>query len=507
MKMRVGIVLAFLAALIAQPLQVDAIDTTFPPERLSTSPLIITAYYISAAMPGYFEVYNNGSDTIDIRDWSLQLKWSLLSTAPAGSVVNAPLTLPLATTPQYLPPHHYAVIGFGATVATPSILFDALDGSPGNYINEISLQNIEYKPYVKTFTSAQSQRMVLGETSTGYTSTGTYAIDIRTALYDSGLYSPLMSDFPLAPVEVLANPRNCSPNENDTACHEYVKFYNGTSAPISFDGTRLRIGYQSQSISSSNTVILGGVVAPGEYAVFDTAESGEPLSISNSGGYIWLEDTYGIVSYPSTIVAYADASTDSHKGQAWTNFDGVWQWAIPNPGGINTPLPAEVGNSDALNLAPCRADQYRNPETNRCKAIETLSTPAACDTGEYRNPETGRCKKITSSSGSSLQPCDEGQYRNPETNRCKAIASQTASLAPCQAGWERNPDTNRCRKAQNGALPISDFAPQPYEQTKTSGLGWLAFASVGTGVIGYGIWEWRSEIIALKRRLSARFVR
>ncbi len=507
MKMRVGIVLAFLAALLLQPLQASAIETTIPPERLSSSPLLITAYYISSGTPGYFELYNSGSETIDLREWSLVVKWSLLQTAAAGSTVSAPLSFPLATTLSYLPSHHYIVVGFGSAVTAPSIVADAVTGEVGNYINEVSLQNAKYKPYIKTFTGVQTQRMMLGETSTGYTTTGTYSFDSRTALYDNGLYAPAAGDFPLAPIEVLANPRICSPTENDISCHEYVKFYNNTSAAISFDGTRLRIGYQGQSISSANTIVLGGTIAPGEYAVFDHNENDEPLSISNGGGYVWLEDSYGIVSYPSTVISYADATSDAHKGQSWASIANVWQWATPNPGGTNTPLPTETLASDIDGLTPCRADQYRSPETNRCRAIETASAPAACDVGEYRNPDTGRCKKVASASSTALQPCDEGQYRNPETNRCKSIASQASSLTPCQPGWERNPETNRCRKSQGGTSSLADFAVQPYEEARSSGLGWLAFAIVGAGLVGYGVWEWRSELAALRRRLFARSMR
>ena len=77
-------------------------------------------------------------------------------------------------------------------------------------------------------------------------------------------------------------------------------------------------------------------------------------------------------------------------------------------------------------LKPCRDDQYRNPETNRCKSIASASsTLKPCAADQYRNPETNRCKKISSSS-SSLKPCRSDQERNPETNRCKKVIKDTA---------------------------------------------------------------------------------
>lgn len=507
MKVWVGAVLALVCMTLMQPASVSAIETIEPPDRLSPSPLLISAYYISGATPGYFEIYNSSSETIDMSTWALSLKWTLSPSAPTGSAASPPLTMPLASSARYLPGHHYAVVGFGSVVVGASVTFEAVTGTPNSFLNEISLVNAGYKPYVKTFTTAQSQRMMLGETTTGYTSTGSYATDTRTALYDSGLYTPSQSEFPLAPIEVLANPRNCSPSELDTACREYVKFYNHTSTPVSFEGTRLRIGYQGQAVSSSNTIALTGTIAPGEYAVFAATETGAPLTITNTGGYVWLEDLYGIVSYPSSVISYSDASSDTHKGQSWALINGSWQWALPSPSGANLPLPVETSTTTTDSLVPCRPDQYRSPETNRCRALESVSTPTACDSSEYRNPETGRCKKIASATSSTLQPCDDGQYRNPETNRCKSLASQASSLTPCAPGWERNPETNRCRKASAGTTSLSDFAVLPYEETKSSGLGWLAFATVGAGLAAYGIWEWRVELLNLRRKLFAKFVR
>ena len=504
MKRWVGIWMLGIALTLGMATSAFAIDVIEPPLRLSSSPLIISAYYINGATPGYFELYNAGSEQVDLQDYTLTIKWS---TPPSGAP-SLPLTMPLQTSHAYLPSHHYAVVGFGATVAGASISGEAITGATGSFVNEISLQSDSFKPYAKSFATAQTQRMVLGETSTGYTTTGSYGVDTRLTLYDNGIYLPNQTDFPLAPVEILANPRNCSPAEIDTACHEYVKFYNSTTEPVSFEGSRLRIGYQGQSASSSNTVSLGGTIQPGEYAVFDHTETGAPLSISNSGGYVWLEDQYGITVYPSSIVSYSDASSDTHKGQSWALLGENWQWALPSPAGANTALPQIQSNTPTTtDLTPCRADQYRSPETNRCRLIEAAATPTPCDAGEYRNPETGRCKKVATASSSGLQPCDEGQYRNPETNRCKSIASQTTSLTPCQPGWERNPDTNRCRKVSSSAVPQADFAVQNYQSGKQSGLGWIAFATVASGLVAYGIWEWRRELTAQYRRFVARYMR
>lgn len=61
---------------------------------------------------------------------------------------------------------------------------------------------------------------------------------------------------------------------------------------------------------------------------------------------------------------------------------------------------------------PCRDDQYRNPDTKRCK----LKSKKPCKKpGQRRNPLTNRCKQKPKK----LIPCKPHQFRNPLTNRCK----------------------------------------------------------------------------------------
>jgi hypothetical protein len=86
---------------------------------------------------------------------------------------------------------------------------------------------------------------------------------------------------------------------------------------------------------------------------------------------------------------------------------------------------------------PCRPDQYRNPETGRCKKKPSdARAPAGtrrrkpCKEGEYRHPETGRCRKI----------------RRPNSSRPPRERSPRTGLKPCKAGYERNMETRRCRK-------------------------------------------------------------
>ena len=104
--------------------------------------------------------------------------------------------------------------------------------------------------------------------------------------------------------------------------------------------------------------------------------------------------------------------------------------------------------------------------------------------------------------------CKADEERNPDTNRCRKIATSSVP-APCKEGQERNPDTNRCRTITK--MPNADYAVLGAE-TKNSG-NWYAVAAISGVMIlalGYAIWEWHDEIGKFfKKRFKfiARFAR
>ncbi len=451
----------------------DAITVVPPPALLPNPPLLITAYSVDTATPNYIELYNDSDTMIRASDWSLVITWALDANAPVGSPLTPPLSLPISTNDTlYMLPKQYIVLSFGTSVTGAAVTIDPLTGETGNFISNLSLDNSDYKPYVKLFSSPQTQRMRLNQTTTGYTSTGSYSVDDRNALYDNGFYQPRDS-FPLAPYEILANPRRCSPLEASEDCKEYVEFYNDTRSPISFDGTSLRIG----DSTSADSIVLSGTMMPGEYSVFDMDAAGKPLTISNSGGFIWLEDTYGVRMYDNTVVSYANV-TASHKGQSWSLVNGNWQWSLATPAAQNKALPVDPPKRSraTTNLTPCQTNQYRNPLTNRCKLIATTS------------------------SSSSLTPCAAGQYRNPTTNRCKsAVLGATTTLKPCAVNQTRNLETNRCRKTVS-SVPDAAFAIEPVKDSAKAFIGWWALGGVGLLAAGYGVWEWRQELRGLLQK-------
>jgi hypothetical protein len=240
-------------------------------------------------------------------------------------------------------------------------------------------------------------------------------MNCRDQLYTGGWYGgPPAGTNGLQILEILANSNKCSPVDSDLTCGNYIKLYNQTDSEINLADYRLRTGHQGQSPGINNRFTWGQdimpeleeyILLPGEYFMLTTRNDGQPISVTTTGGFIWLEDAYGVKIYESTIVEYPSASSTTKVGWAWA-FDGkTWQWTMsPQPYGPNVfelppPKPAAAGRS----LVPCRPGQERNPETNRCRS--------------------------TASAGSTLTPCRPGQERNPDTNRCRSVAGSSSSAA------------------------------------------------------------------------------
>lgn len=321
----------------------------------------------------------------------------------------------------------------------------------------------------------------------------------RTSLYAGVWYEPATSTS-LRIVELLPRARECAPNEVAYDCRDYVKLQNISTDDALLDGLRVRIGYQGQTATASNTVVLAGAVAAEGYVVIDQKDDGMPLSVINGASHVWLEDTYGIKRYDETIVSYPSAESDTKVGWAWA-FDGqdtTWKWtttATPygQPSTFTLPEPEVTVKKVSQEPKPCLKGQYRNPLTNRCKALTTSSSLSACAAGQVRNPATNRCRSLTATTSKSLSPCEPGQYRNPATNRCKAIASATASsLKPCAEGQERNPATNRCRTIVRNIA--ADFPVETITQTGGAAMSWWAFGGAGMLAVAYAGWEWRREV-------------
>ncbi len=324
-------------------------------------------------------------------------------------------------------------------------------------------------------------------------------VTIWDRLYDDGLYAPPATAAGLAIIEIYPYSSSCSPFDSSILCGDYIKIVNTSDHTIDLDEYVLRTDSSSASRTAANTFSLAGTLQPGDTHVVYRTDTGAAISLTNSGGYIWLEDKWGIEQYTDTVAHYESAGS-SRQGYSYALAeDGTWQWtSTPQPYGDNT---ITVPIAEA---APCTEGKYRNPDTNRCRNIEdVISDLVPCGEGKERSPETNRCRNIASIA-SSLTPCKEGQERNPATNRCRSIASAIAELLPCDEGYERNPATNRCRKVKDANVLGAEYPVEPYKQEGVALATWWIVGGIAALAAGYGVWEWRREIGAGLARVLRR---
>lgn len=327
-----------------------------------------------------------------------------------------------------------------------------------------------------------------------------------TRLRHTPLYHPPIKQPLLRIIEIYPHAVDCSPVDVSLLCGDYVKLHNPTDQVANIADFRLRS--DSSTSESSNAFHLDGFadVLPGGYATVYLRDDGDTMSLTDSGGWVWLEDAEGVMRYEDTIVSYPSAGSDSLIGSAWALGETGWGWtSTPKPNEANSfPKPEPgVGGGVLSDVSVCPQGKYRNPETNRCRNIEdAIATLATCAEGQYRSPETNRCRSQSTLTSAVLSPCGPSQERNPTTNRCRKVAS-TEGLAPCPTGQTRNVDTNRCRKTLLSAA-LSPAAINPVTQQTSSPLVMTLLGVAGAGVIGYGIYEWRSEISGVIRKFIVR---
>lgn len=254
--------------------------------------------------------------------------------------------------------------------------------------------------------------------------------------------------------EVLPNPGG-----SDTG-REFIELYNPSTEFVNLNNCGLQVG--TSGIYRFSSLEL----APEQYKAFYGSTTG--LTLPNAAG-----GTVYLLSGESAELDSVSYGADLPDDVSWAWFGGEdWsQTYAPSPNEINISQPSK-----------------------------------ACAYGQIRNPETGRCVSLglggSSLAGSTFKPCKPGQERNPDTNRCRAAKSASASLKPCAANQTRNTETNRCRKVTLASSAISGGGIQDAASTRSSKhslwFGGAVFAVAG----GYGIWEWRRELVGFVKRFK-----
>lgn len=277
----------------------------------------------------------------------------------------------------------------------------------------------------------------------------------------------LTQSAPISITELLANPAGAD------AGKEYIELYNADdTVTYSLDGLRLRVGIESPKWYQFP---IGMSIAPRQYLVITNQDIN--FTLSNTEGGVQLY--YGDNALGSRI-EYTSAKDD----QAWVLIGDVWQYTkLLTPGKENPTV--EASHEEALAAAEstaktCAANQYRNPETGRCKLLATSTQPTACKAGQERNPETNRCRNIAVATAPT--PCKEGQERNPETNRCRNVTKMSDAAYGVK-----------------GIQNKTDAQPSWYY--------WAGIAGVIVLILGYAVWEWREELLVMWRRMKAPFAK
>ena len=284
---------------------------------------------------------------------------------------------------------------------------------------------------------------------------------------------------PLVINELLPNPIVPQTDAED----EFVELFNPNNEAVNLKNYKLKT-------SSANVIVLPDMILePGKYATFLSKD--KLVSVTNSGGTVRLLDKY---DKQLDSVDYLNVE----EGRSYARFDGGWQWTLePTPSAENIlKLPvgdAEVPIKDEKEIKECRDDQFRNPETNRCKLKGAIDSDLqACAADQYRNPESNRCRKLSSVS-SSQTPCKVGQFRNPETNRCKSLTLSNSTLKVCEPGQERNPETKRCRKIAK-SISSSDPFRQVAVTDPLKDANWPVIGLIGGTTLLYGLYESRYDV-------------
>ncbi len=454
---------------------------------LPTSPLIITAYQAAVDGLNLIQIYNESDDLLSLDD--MQVRYSRKS--DITSVVSIPLS------GLMLPNSHILIAATDVLVTSDRVVFRFMPSGwepKALWLESPGYANVTIPTDMKTDDIVYKR----SRTTTGYS---TAASALNSPLVGGSIEADWLYQLPSSPalqiVEILPHAKDCSPFDDDVACGDYIKLQMLPGFDVaSLADYRLKSG-EGESIT--NTFSLLNASTHGEYLLLSQRDDGDDISLTNTGGYVWLEDAYGKTRYEQTLVQYPSASTENYSNQSWAFNDtnDVWQWGIPSPLGEN--LFPIITTEPTLDVCP--TGKYRNPDTNRCRSLEeAVNELATCEEGKERNPATNRCRSIISTTMATLTPCDEGEERNVLTNRCRKVLAATSILASCDSGQERNPDTNRCRKTVSGDGQTLAAVKDVQSSHQSGGMKWWLAGGAVLLALAYAVYEWRYDIANVLKR-------
>lgn len=495
-----------------------------PPTHATSADIIITqisAGGVGVATQELVVIYNNSSHDVDITDWCLTNK---------SNVTFACFGYQTSNDAMYLSAYSFATAGSSALATAIgfnnfTITYTPTNQSSGSIVggsDTISLLDktgtvIDSYGWTTTIVGGMvAMRRYNQESPRIYTETdqiSDWFIDshifipddqtVRIEQYDAcpnieGVQIELPEGYefgqtgdcrlhlyPLILSEILPNASGSDQG------HEFIEICNPNDLPLSLDRYILWVG---QSLEKSYTFPAGITIDAKSYKVFFNTDIAFSLLNSSSRVRLTADDE---------VLDESPVYDDPDDDTAWALIDGGWQYTNQPTPGVSNLSSLENPTTDeeeiSSDLQACADNQYRSPETNRCRLIQvTSSTPTPCKDGQYRSEETNRCRNIVTAP--TVTPCSDDQERNPETGRCRKVAVETAPPA-CKEGQERNPETNRCRTVK--AISKADYAVLGVQTTNNSNLYmWLTIGAIILLALAYTAWEWRYELRRVVRKVG-----
>ncbi len=488
-----------------------------PPVITGPSPAVLQPQIIISSfgggMPEFFELYNQGATPYYVGNMEIHFT---IQGSEGGQLREESFIIPLPD--GWLLPKQYLMTQQGIDGNSNIVYYETSSDLQNASVQSVSLVDARAVQYVissatPVIAGQWAQHKQRGNATIKLQGVFTADYSVKTTPPTGSadkIYAPPLTVSGLQILEILPNAQDCPPYSEALDCGDYIKLYNPTGSAIDLGLYRLRTDSGGSKSSATNTLTLAGSLLPGEYLLVQRKDSDEAISLTNTGGYVWLEDRYGVTTYRETIAQYPDSSSVKTKGLSWAldNAQGVWRWMVPSPNAANQWLP-DVSMQNSAEKAPpenkdCGIGKERNPETNRCRNIPTTVSVSPCKEGQERNPATNRCRS-TQVSATSQKACNANQYRNPETGRCKNKTTAHA-LTPCKKDQERNHETNRCRKKVTKSKDIAQVQDVSGDHKKSNTT--LFFIGAGAVmIVGYGVYEWRQDIAVRLARIRARWWR
>jgi hypothetical protein len=467
------------------------------PAHAASASLVMTqiqAGGVGAALEEMVILFNNSDDEADITNWCLKNKANIQFVCFEPSTPNVRLILPS---------RQYATIASHALTTTINFsdftqLYTSVNHSSGalvgssEYVSllDASGQTIDAHSWGTSLVGGMLfERQIVADYPTVYADTDqpsdwsiqspqfipASGVEYREAELDActnleGIQPAIPDGYEdvaglcLLPAPTLFLTELLPDADGKDTGNEFIEIFNPHNEPIDLSRYELWVNEEPYAFPE------GTVIAAQAYLAFTDTQIG--FTLPNSTALVMIKSGDRVVDSISPYDA-------PEENEAWAYVNDLWQYTNqPTPGAINAAWvevspSAEGEESQSSALKPCAPNQYRHPDTNRCRLVGSeSSTPTPCDADQERNPETGRCRKIATTTEPT--PCKEGQERNPETNRCRTVKTMT--------------------EVDHGVLGATQSADR-------SSYVWLAVAALVALALAYAVWEWRYEIVKRWRYL------